>query len=263
MGSGDRNAGRRCPQAEGARLRAGARAILGRLHELRDLVLDHLDPGRLLHHLRPAWNNGGPVAISWGWPIVSALILIIALCMAEIVSAIPHRRRHLLLGAPSWAARMGLVHRLVQPDRPDRRGRLGRLRRRARSSRITISLFHPSYDAFNLKHIFLIFLCLLAAHTFLNLFPAHILRSGTTSRPTGTSSGRRSIVAGADLRPEHATRAPRSCSRTGSTTPGSSAAQRRQVLVLRAAAGRPADAVHDHRLRRLRAPLGGDAWRGA
>src|SRR6059058_4268547 len=36
-----------------------------------------------------AWNNGGPVAISWGWPILSALILIIAFCMSEILSAYP------------------------------------------------------------------------------------------------------------------------------------------------------------------------------
>src|SRR4051794_20934218 len=28
-----------------------------------------------------AWNNGGPVAISWGWPLISIPILIIGLCM--------------------------------------------------------------------------------------------------------------------------------------------------------------------------------------
>jgi hypothetical protein len=28
------------------------------------------------------FNNGGPVAISWGWPIVSAFILIIGLTMS-------------------------------------------------------------------------------------------------------------------------------------------------------------------------------------
>ena len=33
-----------------------------------------------------AWNNGGPVAISIGWPLVSIFILIIGLCM-------PHRGR--------------------------------------------------------------------------------------------------------------------------------------------------------------------------
>src|ERR1700704_6527976 len=36
-----------------------------------------------------AWNNGGPIAISWGWPIISVFILIIAFCMSELVSAFP------------------------------------------------------------------------------------------------------------------------------------------------------------------------------
>src|SRR4051794_15381105 len=36
-----------------------------------------------------AWNNGGPIAISWGWPIISAFILIIGFCMSELVSAYP------------------------------------------------------------------------------------------------------------------------------------------------------------------------------
>src|SRR5512134_83837 len=36
-----------------------------------------------------AWNNGGPIAISIGWPVVSAFILVIGLCMSELVSAYP------------------------------------------------------------------------------------------------------------------------------------------------------------------------------
>ena len=35
------------------------------------------------------WNNGGPAAIAWGWPIVSIFILLIGFCMAELVSAYP------------------------------------------------------------------------------------------------------------------------------------------------------------------------------
>jgi amino acid transporter len=49
-----------------------------------------------------AWNNGGPVAISWGWPILSGFILIIALCMAELVSAFPTAG-----GIYWWASRLG------------------------------------------------------------------------------------------------------------------------------------------------------------
>jgi amino acid transporter len=36
-----------------------------------------------------AWNNGGPVAISWGWPLISIAILIIAWSMSELVSKYP------------------------------------------------------------------------------------------------------------------------------------------------------------------------------
>ena len=49
-----------------------------------------------------AWNNGGPIAISWGWPIISAFILIIALCMAELVSAFPTAG-----GIYWWASKLG------------------------------------------------------------------------------------------------------------------------------------------------------------
>ena len=49
-----------------------------------------------------AWNNGGPVAISWGWPIISVFILIIAFCMAELASAYPTAG-----GIYWWAAKLG------------------------------------------------------------------------------------------------------------------------------------------------------------
>jgi len=48
------------------------------------------------------WNNGGPVAISWGWPIISVFILIIGLCMSELVSAYPTAG-----GIYWWAAKLG------------------------------------------------------------------------------------------------------------------------------------------------------------
>src|ERR1700710_397269 len=35
------------------------------------------------------WNNGGPAAIAWGWPIVSAFILVIGFFMSALPSASP------------------------------------------------------------------------------------------------------------------------------------------------------------------------------
>src|SRR3954451_10467406 len=48
------------------------------------------------------WNNGGPVAISWGWPIISAFILLIGFTLSELVSAYPTSG-----GIYWWAAKMG------------------------------------------------------------------------------------------------------------------------------------------------------------
>ena len=48
------------------------------------------------------WNNGGPAAIAWGWPLVSIFILIIGLCMSELVSAYPTSG-----GIYWWAAKLG------------------------------------------------------------------------------------------------------------------------------------------------------------
>jgi amino acid transporter len=49
-----------------------------------------------------AWNNGGPLAISIGWPLISALILIIGFCMAELASAYPTSG-----GIYWWASKLG------------------------------------------------------------------------------------------------------------------------------------------------------------
>ena len=36
-----------------------------------------------------AWNAGGPVAISIGWPVISLLVLAVGLSMAELASKFP------------------------------------------------------------------------------------------------------------------------------------------------------------------------------
>src|SRR5262245_48715478 len=49
-----------------------------------------------------AWNNGGPIAISWGWPLISIFILLIGFAMSELVSAYPTAG-----GIYWWASKMG------------------------------------------------------------------------------------------------------------------------------------------------------------
>src|SRR5438270_5871471 len=49
-----------------------------------------------------AWNAGGPIAISIGWPILCGFVLLVALSMAELTSAFP------TAGGPYWwAAKLG------------------------------------------------------------------------------------------------------------------------------------------------------------
>ena len=49
-----------------------------------------------------AWINGGPVMISIGWPLVSVLILVVGLCMAELASSYPTAG-----GIYYWASKLG------------------------------------------------------------------------------------------------------------------------------------------------------------
>ena len=51
-----------------------------------------------------AWNNGGPIAISIAWPLVSILILAVGFSMAELASAYPTAG-----GIYYWAYRLGGV----------------------------------------------------------------------------------------------------------------------------------------------------------
>ena len=48
------------------------------------------------------FNNGGPISISWSWPILSIFILIIGFTMSELVSSYPTSG-----GIYWWAAKMG------------------------------------------------------------------------------------------------------------------------------------------------------------
>ena len=74
----------------------------GWIYELRDLLLHYLDARGLFYDFFAAWNNGGPVMVAIGWPVVGGLILVIALCMAEICSSMPTAG-----GIYYWASKLG------------------------------------------------------------------------------------------------------------------------------------------------------------
>ncbi len=113
-----------------ARLQAGAQPLLVRLLELRDLVLDHLDPRRLLHDLLPGLEQRRPGRDLVGLADHLGVHPDHRLHDVRAGLGLPDLGRHLLVGLEDGRARRRLLHRLAQPDRPARGHRLGRVRRR-------------------------------------------------------------------------------------------------------------------------------------
>lgn len=122
-----------------------------------------------------ARNNGGPVAISWGWPIISVFILIIGLTMSELVSAYPTSG-----GIYWWASKMG------GPAAGFFTGWLNLVGLLAVTASVaygcatfidlTLSTFSESWlDGYSLGRVYLIFLGVLAIAVLLNIFGGHLV----------------------------------------------------------------------------------------
>ena len=173
--------------------------------------------------------------------------------MSELVSAYPTAG-----GIYWWASKLGgpalgLVHRLVQPDRPGRGHRLGRLRLRHVHERdLRRVRLQPRSTASRRR-------LLLAGRSCSSWSSWPSTRWSTSSAATSWRVinnisvwwhvvGVAVIVADPDLRPRPA---PVVRLRLHRAVQQLRLHATRHVLVLRAAARLPADAVHDHRLRRL------------
>ncbi len=122
-----------------------------------------------------AWNNGGPVAISWGWPIISAFILIIGFTMSELVSAYPTSG-----GIYWWAAKLG------GPKAGFFTGWLNLIGLVAVTASVaygcatffdlTVSTFSESYsEGYSLTRVFITFVVILALASVLNIFSGHLM----------------------------------------------------------------------------------------
>jgi amino acid transporter len=126
-----------------------------------------------------AWNAGGPFAISWGWPILALLILLIGFCMSELVSAYPTSA-----GIYWWASKLGGPAAGFYTGWLNLIGLLGILASVAYAAasflNITIGLFSPSYAANffggnTLYQQFFWFILVTIVVTLLNLFRTQIL----------------------------------------------------------------------------------------
>ena len=122
-----------------------------------------------------AWNNGGPIAISWGWPIISTFILIIGLCMSELVSAYPTSG-----GIYWWASKLGGAKagyytgwlNLIGLLAVDASVAYGC----ATFFDLTFSTFSESWAAgYSLSRVFWMFLVILALTAAVNIFSSKVL----------------------------------------------------------------------------------------
>ena len=126
-----------------------------------------------------AWNLGGPIAISWGWPIVCLIVLTVAFSMSEVASAYP------TAGGPYWWANelggkawswftgwfnlLGLVAIVATVDWFC-----------AQFATTVFNLWGLDFilnfaDAVSLKEIFAVFVVILILHALINIYSSHLV----------------------------------------------------------------------------------------
>ena len=121
------------------------------------------------------WNNGGPAAIAWGWPIVSAFILIIGLCLSELVSAYPTSG-----GIYWWASKLGGAKAGYYTGWLNLIGLVAILASVSYGCAtfldLTLGTFSESWLAsYSLPRTFLLFVIILAISAIINIFSSHLL----------------------------------------------------------------------------------------
>ncbi len=129
-----------------------------------------------------AFNNGGPVAISIGWPVISCLILCVAFSMSELASAMPtaggiYYWSSKLGGAgwgwfTGWFNLIGLVAVVASVDFAAANFLQALL------SMLGVGFIeHAGASAahYNAHWVFLLFLIILVAHGLINVFSSHLV----------------------------------------------------------------------------------------
>jgi amino acid transporter len=122
-----------------------------------------------------AWYAGGPVSISWSWPIISAFILIIGLTMSELVSAYPTSG-----GIYWWASKLGGPRAGFYTGWLNLIGLIavtaGVAYGCATFIDLTISTWSKSYNShYSLTRVFITFVIVLAIAAVLNIFSGHLM----------------------------------------------------------------------------------------
>jgi amino acid transporter len=117
--------------------------------------------------------NGGPISISWSWPIISVFILIIGFTMSELVSSMPTSG-----GIYYWASKLG------GPMAGFFTGWLNLIGLIAVTASVAYgcaTFFELTFlawgwaDTFSLNMIFVFFVVILAIIALINIFSSHLL----------------------------------------------------------------------------------------
>ncbi len=121
------------------------------------------------------WNNGGPAAIAWGWPIISVFILVIGFCMAELVSAFPTSG-----GIYWWASKLGGVKAGYYTGWLNLIGLLAIVASVAYGCAtffdLTVGTFSSSWAKhYSLTRVFIEFVVILVIASVVNIFSSHLL----------------------------------------------------------------------------------------
>jgi amino acid transporter len=122
-----------------------------------------------------AWNNGGPIAISIGWPIISAFILIIGFTMSELVSAYPTSG-----GIYWWASKLGGPKAGYYTGWLNLIGLLAVIASVAYGCAtffdLAFSTLNESWaSGYSLQRVFIMFIVILILISLLNIFSGHLM----------------------------------------------------------------------------------------
>ncbi|MCZ3388360.1 MAG: amino acid permease [Actinomycetia bacterium] len=121
------------------------------------------------------WNNGGPIAISLGWPLVATFILIIGFCMSELVSAYPTSG-----GIYWWASKLGGVKAGYYTGWLNLAGLVAIVASVAYGAATfldySLSRFSTSWEeGFSFGRVFVLFVLILIFVSLINIFSSHLL----------------------------------------------------------------------------------------
>jgi amino acid transporter len=121
------------------------------------------------------WNNGGPIAIAIGWPLISTFILIIGFCMSELVSAYPTSG-----GIYWWASKLGGIRTGFYTGWLNLVGLIAIEASVAYGTATfmdySFARFSTSWaDSYSLKRVFVMFLLILIFVSLVNIFSSHLL----------------------------------------------------------------------------------------